>query len=109
MSEPAFPYDYNIESVWEITPSSSNQKALEGAASRNRAAGTEREDCSRRKHLGGDPGFIAIPQIRAAAGRRIFFSPHIHILIPAVAFSQGDCQLRHLRNQEYLIPEKALA
>ena len=39
----------------------------------------------------------------------MFFHPHIDILIPAVALSQGGCQLRHPRNQGYFIPEKALA
>jgi hypothetical protein len=39
----------------------------------------------------------------------MFFHPHIHILIPAVALSQGGCQLRLPRDEEYLIPEKALA
>jgi hypothetical protein len=65
-----------------------------------------KEICSRKKHLGGDPGFSAILHTWT---RRMFFHPHIHILIPAVALSQGGCQLRHPRNQEYLIPEKALA
>jgi Putative transposase len=37
------------------------------------------------------------------------FNPHIHVLVPAVGLAQSGCELRHPRNEEYLLPEKALA
>jgi hypothetical protein len=69
-------------------------------------AASVKELCARKKHLGGDAGFIGMLHTWT---RRMFFHPHIHILIPAVALSEGGCQLRHPRNEEFLIPERALA
>ena len=62
--------------------------------------------CARRKFLGGNIGFIAILHTWT---RRMLFHPHIHVLVPAVGLAQSGCELRHPRNQEYLLPEKALA
>jgi hypothetical protein len=51
---------------------------------------------------------LTVPgQIRDA--RRMLFHPHIHVLVPAVGLAQSGCELNHPRNQEDLIPEKALA
>jgi hypothetical protein len=60
----------------------------------------------RRKFLGGNIGFIAILHTWS---RRMLFHPHIHVLVPAVGLAQSGCELSHPRNQEYLLPEKALA
>ena len=62
--------------------------------------------CARRKFLGGNIGFIAILHTWT---RRMLFHPHIHVLVPAVGLAQSGCELRHPRNEEYLLPEKALA
>jgi hypothetical protein len=62
--------------------------------------------CARRKFLGGNIGFIAILHTWS---RRMLFHPHIHVLLPAVGLAQSGCELRHPRNEEYLLPEKALA
>jgi hypothetical protein len=61
--------------------------------------------CARRKFLGGNIGFTAILHTWS---RRMLFHPHIHVLVPAVGLAQNGCELRHPRNQEYLLPEKAL-
>jgi Putative transposase/Transposase zinc-binding domain len=62
--------------------------------------------CARRKLLGANIGFIAILHTWT---RRMLFHPHIHMLVPAVGLAPGGCQLSHPRNQEYLLPQKALA
>ena len=62
--------------------------------------------CARRKFLGGNIGFIAILHTWT---RRMLFHPHIHVLVPAVGLAQSGCELRHPRNEEYFLPEKALA
>ena len=62
--------------------------------------------CARKRFLGGNIGFIAILHTWT---RRMLFHPHIHVLVPAVGLAQSGCELRHPRNQEYLLPEKALA
>ena len=62
--------------------------------------------CVRRKFLGGEIGFTAILHTWT---RRMLFHPHIHVLVPAVGLAPRGCELRHPRNEEYLLPEKALA
>jgi hypothetical protein len=62
--------------------------------------------CARRKLLGANIGFIAILHTWT---RRMLFHPHIHMLVPPVGLAPGGCQLSHPRNQEYLLPQKALA
>ena len=62
--------------------------------------------CARRKFLGGNIGFIAILHTWT---RRMLFHPHIHVLVPAVGLAPSGCELRHPRNEEYFLPEKALA
>ena len=62
--------------------------------------------CARRKFLGGEIGFTAILHTWT---RRMLFHPHIHVLVPAVGLAPRGCELRHPRNEEYLLPEKALA
>ena len=42
------------------------------------------------KYLGGQCGFIAVLQTWT---RRMFFHPHVHILVPTVALSEDGCQL----------------
>ena len=62
--------------------------------------------CARKRFLGGNMGFIAILHTWT---RRMLFHPHIHVLVPAVGLAKSGCELRHPRNEEYLLPEKALA
>jgi Putative transposase/Transposase zinc-binding domain len=62
--------------------------------------------CVRRKFLGGEIGFTAILHTWT---RRMLFHPHIYVLVPAVGLAPRGCELRHPRNEEYLLPEKALA
>ena len=62
--------------------------------------------CARRKFLGGEIGFIAILHTWT---RRMLFHPHIHVLVPAVGLAPSGCELTHPRNEEYLLPQKALA
>ena len=62
--------------------------------------------CAKEKYLGGESGFIAVLHTWT---RRMLFHPHIHVLIPAVALAKNGCALRHPCNEEYLIPERALA
>jgi hypothetical protein len=69
-------------------------------------AGAPKALCSRRKFLGGDIGLIAILHTWT---RRMLFHPHIHVLVPAVGLAPSGCELRHPRNQEYLLSEKAQA
>ena len=69
-------------------------------------AGALKALCARKKFLGGNIGFIAILHTWT---RRMLFHPHIHVLVPAVGLAQSGCELRHPPNEEYLLPEKALA
>jgi hypothetical protein len=62
--------------------------------------------CANRKHLGGDPGFIAVLQTWT---RRMFHHPHIHLLVPGVGLAGKGCALVHPRNEEFLVPVMALA
>ena len=62
--------------------------------------------CASKRFLGGNTGFTAIVHTWT---RRMLFHPHIDVLVPAVGLAQSGCELRHPRNQEYLLPEKALA
>jgi putative transposase/transposase-like zinc-binding protein len=62
--------------------------------------------CARSKFLGGNIGFIAILHTWT---RRMLFHPHIHVLVPAVGLAPSGCELKHPRNEEYFLPEKALA
>lgn len=62
--------------------------------------------CQNPKYLGGQPGFIAVLQTWT---RRMLHHPHVHILIPAVALTKDGCGILHPRNEEFLVPVKALA
>jgi len=39
----------------------------------------------------------------------MLFHPYIHVLVPAVDLAQSGCEITHPRNEECLLPEKALA
>lgn len=65
-----------------------------------------KELCSNARHLGGEPGFIAVLHTWT---RRILHHPHLHLLVPALGVKSGGCALFHPRDQAYLIPERALA
>lgn len=65
-----------------------------------------KELCSNARHLGGEPGFSAVLHTWT---RRIQHHPHLHLLVPALGIKNGGCALVHPPNQEYLIPERALA
>ena len=62
--------------------------------------------CANPRHLGGEPGFIAVLHTWT---RRMLHHPHLHFLIPALGVKNGGCALVHPRNEDYLIPEPALA
>ena len=62
--------------------------------------------CQNPRHLGGEPGFIAIFQ---SWTRRMLLHPHVHILIPAVALSADGCTLVQPNNEEFLLPVIPLA
>lgn len=70
------------------------------------AAGAVRDLCGNPRHLGGEPGFIAVLHTWT---RRMLHHPHLHLLVPAVALGQGGAHLVHPRHEEYLIPKRALA
>jgi Putative transposase/Transposase zinc-binding domain len=65
-----------------------------------------RDLCQNPKYLGGEPGFIAVLQTWT---RRMLHHPHVHLLIPAVALSEGGCRLVHPSNEDFLVPVNALA
>ena len=65
-----------------------------------------KELCSNPRHLGGEPGFIAVLHTWT---RRILHHPHLHLLVPALALNNSGCALVYPRNEDYLIPERALA
>jgi hypothetical protein len=58
------------------------------------------------KYLGGQAAFISVLHTWT---RRMFYHPHIHTLIPAVGLGATGSFLHHPRNEDYLIPHKALA
>jgi hypothetical protein len=69
-------------------------------------AGAVRDLCRNPRHLGGEPGFIAVLQTWT---RRMLFHPHLHLLVPAIGLKSGGCVLSHPRDAEYLLPQRALA
>ena len=72
----------------------------------NQSAEALKELCSNARHLGGEPGFIAVLHTWT---RRILHHPHLHLLVPALGIKNGGCALVRPRDPEYLIPERALA
>ncbi len=69
-------------------------------------AGTVCDLCRNPRHLGGEPGFIAVLHTWT---RRMLFHPHLHLLVPAIGLKSGGCALSHPRDPEYLLPERAQA
>lgn len=69
-------------------------------------AGAVRDLCRNPRHLGGEPGFIAVLHTWT---RRMLFHPHLHLLVPAIGLKPGGCALSHPREPEYFLPERALA
>ena len=65
-----------------------------------------KELCANPRHLGGEPGFIAVLHTWT---RRMLHHPHLHLLVPALGIRNGGCAIVHPRDQDYLIPEPALA
>ena len=65
-----------------------------------------KELCLNPRYLGGEPGFIAVLHTWT---RRMMHHPHLHLLVPALAMKNGGCALVHPRQEDYLIPERALA
>jgi hypothetical protein len=65
-----------------------------------------KELCANPRYLGGEPGFIAVLQTWT---RRMLHHPHLHLLVPALGLRHGGTALVHPRQEEYLIPERALA
>jgi hypothetical protein len=62
--------------------------------------------CANPRYLGGEPGFIAVLQTWT---RRLLHHPHLHLLVPALGLRHGGCALVHPRQEDYLIPQRALA
>ena len=65
-----------------------------------------KELCANPRYLGGEPGFIALLHTWT---RRLFHHPHLHLLVPALGIKNGGCAIVHPPNEDYLIPERALA
>jgi len=65
-----------------------------------------KELCHNPRHLGGEPGFIALLHTWT---RRMLHHPHLHLLVPALGLNNSGCALVYPRNEDYLIPERALA
>lgn len=72
----------------------------------NESADALKELCHNPRHLGGEPGFIAVLQTWT---RRMLHHPHLHLLVPALGLRNGGTALVHPRQEDYLIPERALA
>src|SRR5215210_1502684 len=70
------------------------------------SAAAMRELCRNPRHLGGEPGFIAVLHTWT---RRMLHHPHLHLLAPALGARNGGCAVRHPRNEDYLLPAGALA
>jgi hypothetical protein len=70
------------------------------------SAGAVRDLCLGPRYLGGEPGFIAVLHTWS---RRMLHHPHLHLLVPALGLKAGGCALAHPRQEEYLLPERALA
>jgi len=62
--------------------------------------------CANPKFLGGDPGFISVLH---SWTRRMLLHPHIHMLIPAVGWSDDALQPVHPPELEFFLPVKALS
>ncbi len=65
-----------------------------------------RELCQNRRHLGGQPGFIAVLHTWT---RRAQHHPHLHLLVPALGLAANGCALVHPKSEDFLIPAAALA
>ena len=58
------------------------------------------------KHLGGTPGFTSVLHTWT---RQMQHHPHLHIIIPGIALSQGGLRVRRAKGRKYLFPIAALA
>jgi len=65
-----------------------------------------KELCHNPRHLGGEPGFIAVLHTWT---RRMLHHPHLHLLVPALGVKESGCALAYPRQEGYLVPERALA
>jgi hypothetical protein len=72
----------------------------------NESAEALKELCANPRYLSGEPGFIAMLHTWT---RRLHHHPHLHLLVPALGIKNSGCALVHSPNQEYFIPERALA
>jgi hypothetical protein len=70
------------------------------------SAAALKELCANPRYLGGEPGFIAVLHTWT---RRMLHHPHLHLLVPALGTNNGGCMIVHPRQEEYLLPERALA
>lgn len=72
----------------------------------DQSAAALKELCANPRYLGAEPGLIAVLHTWT---RRMLHHPHLHLLVPALGIKNGGCAIVHPRDQDYLIPERALA
>jgi hypothetical protein len=60
---------------------------------------------AKKRAVGGQAGFIAVLHTWT---RRMLLHPHLHLLVPAVGLAASGCQLLYPRNEDFLVPVKAL-
>jgi len=70
------------------------------------SAAALKELCHNPRHLGGEPGFIAVLHTWT---RRMLHHPHLHLLVPGLGVNKSGCTLVYPRQEDYLIPQRALA
>lgn len=70
------------------------------------ASGALRELCQNPRHLGGDPGFLAVLHTWT---REMLHHPHLHLIVPGVALRPDGCSLAYPRYKDFLVPYTPLA
>lgn len=69
------------------------------------ASGALRDLCRNPRHLGADPGFLAVLHTWT---REMLHHPHLHLIVPAVGLRPGGCSLSHPRHEDFLVPWRPL-
>lgn len=65
------------------------------------ASGALRDLCQNPRHLGADPGFLAVLHTWT---REMLHHPHLHLIVPAVGLQPGGCSLAHPKYNGFLVP-----
>lgn len=69
------------------------------------ASGALRDLCRNTRHLGAEPGFLAVLHTWT---REMLHHPHVHLIVPAVGLRPGGCSIAHPKYDDFLVPWRPL-